>query len=74
MMAAVRTAPTFHAQPPSLLFESRLPLSGENWDVMPDGQRFVTTLREEEEPEPDQIVIIPDFASELEAKFRAAER
>jgi len=28
----------------------------------------------EEEPQPDQIVVIPDFAEELKAKFREAGR
>ena len=39
----------------------------------PDG-RFVAVLEDEEEPEPEQIVVIPDFAEELKAKFREAGR
>ena len=72
MVASVRTEPTFRAEPPRLLFESEHPIV--YWDVMPDGQRFVAVLRDEEESAPEQIVVIPDFASELEADLRAAQR
>jgi hypothetical protein len=34
--------------------------------------RFVAEWQDEEEPE--QIVVIPDFASEVERKVRAAQR
>jgi len=72
MVAAVQTQPTFRAEPPQLLFESEHPLG--LWDVMPDGQRFVAELEGEEQPELEQIVVIPDFAEELKAKFREAEQ
>jgi hypothetical protein len=74
MVTAVRTEPTFRAEPPALLFESTLPIASYNWDIMLDGQRFVVVLSDEEEPEPEQIVIIPDFASELEQRVRAVRR
>jgi len=72
MVAVVHLEPTFRAEPPSLLFETEYPI--DSWDVMPDGQRFVAVLRDEEKPEPEQIVVIPDFAEELKARFREAER
>ncbi|MGD8895124.1 MAG: protein kinase [Acidobacteriota bacterium] len=71
MVAAVQTEPTFHAEPPRPLFTSELPIG--SWDVMPDGQRFVAVLKDEKKP-PEQIVVIPNFASELEQKVRAAQR
>ena len=68
----MRTEPTFRAEPPSPLFQSEHPFGDaetSHWDVMPDGQRFVAVLMDEEEPEPEQIVVIPNFAEELKAKM-----
>ena len=73
MVAAVRTEPTFRAEPPTPLFKSEHPFGDAgDWDVMPDGQRFVAVLMDEEEPEPEQIVVIPNFADELKAKMAEA--
>jgi serine/threonine-protein kinase len=74
MVAAVRTEPTFRAEAPSSLFESQHPITSYNWDVTPDGQRFVAVLGDEEEPEPAQIVVISDFAAELKQKIGGARR
>ncbi len=40
----------------------------------PYGQKCVMVQEAEEAPEPEQIVVIPDFGEELEAKFSEAER
>ncbi len=43
-----------------------------HWDIAPDGQRVVVVLQDEERPDPEQIVVIPDFTGELRAKFLKA--
>ena len=72
MVAAVQTEPTFDAEPPRLLFEIGNPIF--EFDIAPDGQRFIAILNDAEKPDPDQIVVIPDFAEELRAKFREADQ
>ena len=39
---------------------------------MPEGEPFVAILRKTEAREPDQIVVLPDFAEELKARFAEA--
>ena len=73
MVAAIQTEPTFRSQPPRVLFETRF--GGDElgtYDVSADGQRFVAVQGDKEEPEPLQIVVIPDFAEELKAKMAEA--
>jgi len=70
MVAAVQTERAFRSETPQMLFDHK----GRIWDldITPDGQRFLAAWNVEEEPEPEQIVVIPDFAEELKAKFREA--
>jgi len=68
MVAAVQTEPTFRSEPPRVLFDDKGRIK--SYAIAPDGMRFVAEWQEEEEPE--QIVVIPDFAEELKAKFREA--
>ena len=44
------------------------------YDVSSDGQEFLMIEQPEEAPAPNRIVVIPDFASEVEQKVRAAGR
>ena len=68
MVAKVQTEPTLRAEMPRALLE----YEGSLRDIAPDGKRFVGFV--EEESEPPQLVVIPDFAAELKAKFREAEQ
>jgi Tol biopolymer transport system component len=70
MVSAVQTEPTFHSEPPRVLFDDEGQIR--SYAIAPDGTRFVAEWQDEEEPE--QIVVIPDFAEELRAKFREAGR
>ena len=72
MVAAVNTEPTFRFQSPRALFEARFGGKGHPYDVTADGQRLVAILDDGEDPEPEQIVVIPDFAAELKAKMAEA--
>ena len=71
MVAAVQTEPTFAVGSPSRLFESEYPIPSLDLDVLPDG-RFVAVVMDEEKPDLEQIVVIPNFADELKAKMAEA--
>lgn len=75
MSVTVELGSTLHAGPPKPLFDDsfgRGLSSSKSYDVSPDGQRFLMIERPEEAPAPNRIVVIPDFAEELEARFREA--
>ena len=68
MVVDVSTEPTFTRSQPRLLFEGSFlaTLLLRNYDVSPDGQRFVMATREEHEPEPvTQINIVLNWFEEL---------
>ncbi len=59
--------PTFNAETPTLLFEQSY-LSNDNvsnYDVSPDGQRFVMVKEGDQESEPPQINVILNWFEEL---------
>jgi hypothetical protein len=74
MAVPVQTESTFRAGPPRLLFETEYPISYFDWDVTLDGQRFVAVLQDKEQTESNQIVVVPDFASELKQRVHAGRR
>ncbi len=71
MVVSVGTAPTFQAQTPRLLFEGSYrynPFSLiSNYDISPDGQRFVMVKESSEAGErpPDQINVVLNWFEEL---------
>ena len=75
MSVLVRTQPTFQAGSPQLLFEGRY-LDGRmgppEYDVAPDGQRFLMVQLHEEATVDRKLVYIPDFFDELKAKMAEA--
>ena len=75
MAVPVRTQPTFQPGSPRVLFEdrySRNQYGPPDYDITPDGQRFVMIQEPEEAaPETRQIIYIPDFFDELKAKMAA---
>ena len=75
MSVLVRTQPTFQAGSPQLLFEGRY-LDGRmgppEYDVAPDGQRFLMVQLHEEATVDRKLVYIPDSFDELKAKMAEA--
>ena len=69
MMAVdVKLAPSFSAGIPKMLFEGPyLPTPGTfpNYDVSPDGQRFLMLKSGEQESAPTQIHIVTNWFDEL---------
>ncbi len=69
MAVSIRTIPTFVAGAPETLFES-LDLAsawGRNYDVAPNGQRFLMTLNKEEltNQAPPQMIFVQNWFNEL---------
>jgi eukaryotic-like serine/threonine-protein kinase len=67
MAVSVGNAPSFTAGAPKALFAWRF---GESFAVSPDAQRFLTIERPAKPPAPPQLVVIPDFLDELNARLR----
>jgi hypothetical protein len=69
MAAAVETKPTFAAAKPQLLFERHYEASPQsflaNYDVSPDGQRFLMVKAGEQESAATQINVVLNWADEL---------
>ncbi len=73
MALAVTTQPTFSAATPRLLFEGRYEPSfrGEaNYDVSPDGQRFLM-VKSMEQPTPTPLVVVLDWFTDLTRRVPA---
>jgi len=73
MMAVdVATQPSFHAGKPRVLFEGRYertPATGPNYDVAPDGQRFLMLKPSEQEAAaPNQIDVVLNWFEELKRR------
>jgi len=66
MVVRVETKPTFSAEEPRLLFEGTYlqDLNTTNYDVSPDGKRFVM-IRPDEESTLAQIIVIQNWTEEL---------
>ena len=65
MAVAVSTEPDFTAGKPRILFEGPYEtVTGGNYDVSPDGRRFVM-IQSEEESTPKQIHVVLNFSEEL---------
>jgi Tol biopolymer transport system component len=71
MRVAVATSPAFSASRPELLFEGEY--QGE-WDVAPDGQRFLMVKEEGAESAPKQINLVLNWFEELKARAPKAAK
>jgi Tol biopolymer transport system component len=73
MAVPIRTAPQFQAGVPEVLFEGLYEPGNEyvNYDVSADGRRFVLVKGSET---PLQIVVVPDWFDELEARMRVVKK
>lgn len=68
MSVSFETDPEFRASAPRLLFEGSFELETNgyrNFDVSPDGRRFVM-IQGDDEPALDRFVVILDWFEELE--------
>jgi serine/threonine-protein kinase len=75
MAAAVETTPTFVASKPRLMFEQHFEKSifpfEANYDVSPDGKRFLLVVPSEGESAPAQINVVLNWSEELRRLIRA---
>jgi hypothetical protein len=74
MSADVALEPSFRVGAPKPLFDDSFVdwgFANSNYDVSPDGQRFLMIEKPKDVSPPNRIVVIPDFTSELKAKMRA---
>ncbi len=72
MMVDITTEPGFSAGNPKLLFEgqyfaNQAPANA-NYDVTPDGQRFIMIKAADEEEEPGQINVVLNWFEELKER------
>ena len=67
MATAIETKPVFAAAKPELLFEGHYasPTSLANYDVSPDGQRFLMIKASEQESAPTQLNVVLNWSDEL---------
>jgi len=71
MAVQVATQPTFSAGEPKLLFEASYvvsPRSAPNYDVSPDGQRFLMLKTADAAPRPEQINVVLNWFEELKQR------
>jgi Tol biopolymer transport system component len=77
MMAVdVATQPSFTAGKPRMLFEGRYeptPATAPNYDVSPDGQRFLMLKPSETEQAPTQITVVLNWFEELKRRVPAGK-
>jgi eukaryotic-like serine/threonine-protein kinase len=75
MAATIQTAPTLAASKPRLLFEQHFEKSifpfEANYDVSPDGKRFLLVVPSEGESAPAQINVVLNWSEELRRLIRA---
>jgi hypothetical protein len=77
MSVQVALQPAFSAGKPQVLFEgSWLPtaISSPNYDVSPDGQRFLMLKAVDEDPDARQIVVVQNWLEELKRRMAAAKK
>jgi serine/threonine-protein kinase len=78
MVAAVETKPVFTAAKPRLLFEGHYEASPEslpaNYDVSPDGQRFLMIKASEQEQASTQINVVQNWFEELKRRVPAGAK
>ncbi len=71
MAVAVTTQPTFSASEPRVLFEGAYvlsPRSAPDYDISPDGQRFLMLKPTDQAPRPEQINVVLNWFEELKSR------
>ena len=78
MAVEITTQPGFSAGKPRMLFEGRYrptPATSPNYDVSPDGQRFLMLKpAEQEQPAPTQINVVLNWFEELKQKVPTGKK
>lgn len=78
MSVSIETREAFHASTPRPLFDDmfagRTPISSAQYDISPDGRRFLFLEEPPAAPGPTRLVLMPDWARELRTKLRATHR
>ena len=77
MAVEIATQPGFAVGKPQMLFEGQyLPTEATfpNYDVSPDGQRFLMLKRVEQEAAPTQIVVVQNWFEELKQKVPTGKK
>jgi hypothetical protein len=70
---AVRQSTTFSAETPRKLFDIPEDIWSDDYDVSPDGERFVMIERDPLELRPFDLVVIPNWAEEMKARLASAK-
>jgi serine/threonine-protein kinase len=79
MAVEITTQPAFTASTPKVLFEGQFGTADSllsaptNYDVSPDGQRFLMIKASEEQPSPTQINVVLDWFEELKRRVPAGQ-
>ena len=75
MAVEVTLSPAFSATKPRMLFERRIQRvpNFRNYDVAPDGRRFLVLPGPENTPEPTQIRLVLNWSEELRRKLGDAK-
>ena len=77
MAVAITTQPSFSAGTPKVLFQGQyqlLSLSTPNYDVSPDGQRFLMLKPDQETQSATQINVVLNWFEELKQKVPAGKK
>ena len=79
MSVNLTTQPSFSASKPRMLFVlfqgQTLPIAGApNYDVSPDGQRFLMLKPNEQEQPPTQINVVQNWFEELKQKVPTGKK
>lgn len=71
MVAEVTTEPELRIGKPRVLFRGEFAnIQGKNYDVTPDGRRFLM-VRSEESPPPKEVTIVLNWMEELKSRLRS---
>ena len=73
MAVEIATQPGFSVDKPKVLFEGQYlpsPVNSPNYDVSPDGQRFLMLKATEQTSAPTQINVVLNWFEELKQKAR----
>ncbi len=74
MAALYATSPTLSFEVPRVLFEGNyLNIAGVEYDVSPDGQRFLLLKPIEESSSRTQLNVVTNWFEELESKVRGGK-
>ena len=74
MVASITSDPAFNAGKPRLVFEGRYWHAGLDYDIAPDGQRFVMIKESEEHGDATQIHVVLNWFEELKSRVSSGKK